>query len=362
MEDTDQRYFLDGPTGNPTPVGPLVIPPEAPSCPAGHSFLVPIELSEDGRSIEAPLKLPPMDPHQRFTHAGWAHQREKIYDALTRTGQTNPRRYAYANCSAGAMLQRREIPNSTAVEWRVSSTRCHDRFCEPCAQRRAWDIQRALHARISSLKTVSLITLTQISHPGEPLARKIVEIWKAFRTLRDWSVWQKCVRGGAAFMEVTRGKDGDRWHAHLHIVADADFMDFYALQAVWKGITNGSFRVRIERPKAESGSVYAAKYAAKGIEPALAETPDHLDEIILAMKGQRAVRCFGDWYGTSFAADIEEDKLEDDTTSGGGWTTMLSFAAALTAALGGDAFALNAVASTPAGRAALALANAPPVP
>lgn len=344
-----------------TPVRPAVIPPEAPSSASADTLLVPRETSEGLRAQDAPAQLPACDHFQQWLHGGWQNKRSKIYDGLTRTAQTNARRYAFCQCGAGAMLQRREVPGSTAVEWRVRSTRCHDRLCDPCAHLRAWDIQRALHGRMKDVSKPMLVTLTLVSSPRDPLAAKIDELYKSFRYLRDHPLWARACRGGAAFLEVTRGKLGDRWHAHFHIVCDCDYIDFYALQAVWKTITKGAFRIRLERPKAGDGTAYSAKYAAKGVDFNVCETPDLLDETIMALKGRRLCFCFGDWYKTSFAADIEEEKLNEDDTAGSGWTTMLTFQAATAAALAGDDFARAALLSTPQGRAILQRATAPPV-
>ncbi len=346
----------------PTPVRPGVIPPEAPPAAAAAPSLVSRETSDGFRGSEAPLKLPTIDAYSAWIHAGWSHQRSKVYDALTRTAQTNARRWAFCTCCSNPVLQRREIPGSAQVEWRLRGSRCHDRLCTPCSKIRSHDIQRALHARITPLVKPLLVTLTLVSGPKDALATKIDELYKSFRYLRDHPVWGEACKGGAAFLEVTRGRCGDRWHVHFHIIADSKFIDQGRLSAAWKSITGHSSIVWLERPKTGNGVAYSAKYAAKGIDLQVAETPELLDETVMALKGRRLAFCFGDWYGTSFAATLEDDALDDVEGDGGGWQTVSDFGTAAAAALGGDPYFIAALASTPFGRAIAALAQAPPLP
>jgi hypothetical protein len=344
---TKPKILPGAPSGT-TPVGAVVIPPEAPSSASADSLLVPIETSVGNPEFQPPERvchrlypppatLPAPSFYQDWVHAGWHRKRGCIYESLIRTSQTPARIWAFAGCCGVAHLEERDAQANGICEYRIRSSRCHDRLCDPCSSVRAWEIQRALHERMTKVAKPMLITLTLISKPSEALAAKIDELYKCFRYLRDHPLWKAKVRGGAAFLEITRGLKGDRWHAHFHIVADSEFLDFYALQAVWKTITKGAFRVRVERPKEENGVAYSSKYASKGVDFSVLETPELLDEVVLALKGRRLVFCFGDWFGTSFAADIEEDRLDGEETVSGSWRTVCTLQTAAAAALDGNA-------------------------
>ncbi len=307
-------------------------------------------------------KLPVPVGYQRWVHAGWASNREKLYASMIRTGQTPARCDAFAGCCESGVLQRREIPESVHTEWRVKASRCHDRMCVPCSRLRTWDIQRALHAKTEAMQKPMLITLTLRSQPKDRLSAKIDELYSAFRELRQSTLWQRSCRGGAAFLELTRGDKGDRWHVHLHLVCDSDYIDQSLLSRAWNLITKGSFRVFLERPREGAAFSYATKYASKGLDYTLCTTDELLDEAVLALKGRRLAFCFGDWYGTSFAHEIEEDALEQLADIGGGWTTLGEVNDCLAAALGGDDFWRQALLSTDFGRRALAPPDPPPVP
>lgn len=208
------------------------------------------------------------------------------------------------------------------------------------------DIQRALHARVEKLAKPMLITLTLVSQPKDKLSAKIDELYSSFRRLRSLPLVSRACRGGAAFLEITRGKKGDRWHVHFHIVADADYMPQADLARDWKAASRGSSVVWVERPASGDGIAYSAKYAAKGLDFNIAADTELLDEVVLALKGRRLAFCFGDWYGTSFAADIEEDRMDPEETAAAPWRTICTLQTAAACALEGDAQFIRALLAT----------------
>lgn len=346
---------------NTTPVRPVVIPPEAPSGAAAPTSLVSTESSDGNLRKARHSSLPVPVGYQQWVHAGWASNRHRLYSSLIRTAQTAARCDAFAECCQSGVLQRREVPGHAACEWRVRASRCHDRMCVPCSRLRTWDIQRALHVKTEAMKAPMLITLTLKSQPKDQLAQKIDQLYSSFRQLRSLALWSRACRGGAAFLELTRGDKGDRWHVHLHLVCDSDYIEQGQLSRAWNLITNGSFRVFLERPREGTAFSYATKYAAKGLDYTLCTSDDLLDEAVMALKGRRLAFCFGDWYGTSFAHQIEEDALDQLEDIGGGWTTMGEATDCLAAALAGDKFWRDALLSTDFGRHALAPPHPPPV-
>lgn len=310
---------------------------------------------------QPPPELPPTTFYQDWVHAGWHDKRARVYAGLVRTGQTPARCWAFAGCCSCAHLEERDFQNGIRRDFRIRSSRCHDRFCVPCSQIRTHDIQAALHKRTKGMIKPMLITLTLISKPADALAAQLKLIKSSFARLREIPLWARACRGGAAFVEVTRGKLGDRWHVHLHIIADSDFMGQGELTAAWKACSSGSCIVYLERPHSGSGVAYAAKYGSKGIDYNIAATPELLDETLLAFKGYRNAFCFGDWYGTSFAADIEEEKLDDEETASAPWHTVCTLQSAAAAALEGDPYFAAALAATRIARWLDPPSHAPPL-
>lgn len=159
-------------------------------------------------------------------------------------------------------------------------------------------------------KPVSFITFT-LCGKGESLTELVDRLYKHFRALRLHPTWEDKVRGGAAFLEIKYNDKARRWHPHLHIIADADYIDQGTLSDVWRGITKDSFIVDIRRVRAaEQTARYVTKYASKPLNSSFGNTPVLLDEAIVALKGRRLCLCFGTWYGTSLT-EAEEAPLED---------------------------------------------------
>jgi hypothetical protein len=125
-------------------------------------------------------------------------------------------------------------------------------------------------------------------------------------------LWAESVTGGAAFLEVKWSDKAQRWHPHLHIIAEAKFMDQGMLSTTWRTISHDSFIVDIRRVKnAEVTGHYVTKYASKPLNTSFAHTPALLDEALKSLKGRRLCLTFGTWYGTPLT-DAEDGELELD--------------------------------------------------
>lgn len=165
-------------------------------------------------------------------------------------------------------------------------------------------------AQIDS-KPVSFITLT-LKGKGESLSELVDRLYKHFRALRLHPTWAEKVRGGAAFLEIKYNDPSKRWHPHLHIIADADFIDKGVLSDVWRGISKDSFIVDISRVRqAETTAHYVTKYASKPLNMSFCNKAELLDEALRALKGRRLCLCFGTWYGTSLT-DAEDATLDEE--------------------------------------------------
>jgi len=188
------------------------------------------------------------------------------------------------------------------------------------------------------------ITLT-LCGKREPLAELIDRLYKSFRYLRSHPTWSDKVDGGAAFLEVKWSDKAQRWHPHLHIVADGKFIDQGELSNAWRSITKDSFIVDVRRIRnKEHAARYVTKYASKPLNTSFSDTPKLLDEAVIALKGRRLCLCFGTWYGT--ALDLAEDEvLADDLVDAGDWTFWLPLEDVLRDARSGDPDAIATIRS-----------------
>ncbi len=271
----------------------------------------------------------------RWRHSGWRPIREKIHASLIRTGQTTSRIDSFCTCGNGAYIQRTKDP-ITPQQFRIAGSSCHDRLCTPCANLRSWRLQLALKSVMEG-KRLSFITLT-LAGKDAGLAEKVDRLYKHFRALRLHPTFADAVRGGAAFLEIKYSDKAKRWHPHLHLICDADFIDQGVLSDVWRGITKDSFIVDVRRVKQlEEAARYVTKYASKPLNSSFANVPALLDEAVIALRGRRLCFAFGDWYGTPLDLD-QEDLLDEDELPSDAWESYVPLETAIDNANHGDAY------------------------
>lgn len=161
---------------------------------------------------------------------------------------------------------------------------------------------------------MSFITLT-LAGKDEGLGEKIDRLYRGFRALRQHPTWADKVNGGVAFLEVKYSDKAKRWHPHLHIMADAGYIDQGELSSVWRGITKDSFIVDIRRVKDDKqAAVYVTKYASKPLNSSFFSSTALLDEAVIALKGRRLCFAFGEWFGEGL--DLDSESLMDEGEEG----------------------------------------------
>jgi hypothetical protein len=322
--DDNSNIPPDGPLD--TPVGPLVIPPEAPlAAAAAPVYLTPTETSEQKRSEVPESSLPDPTGFQSFYHAHWQPMRRRIFAAMERTAQPEHRTRAFAECCLRARPEFKGPDEINATEWRIVTDRCHDRLCEVCAAARAWDIRLALYDQLKD-HAHKFITLTLRSSPNELLTDCIDRLEAGFKALRRLKLWTDAVRGGCAFLEITRGKEQKRWHVHFHIIADSTFIGKAELSNAWRACTTDSYIVDIQAAGGKTAANYVTKYVTKAMPAGLLARAAELDEFVSSIKGRRLCLTFGDWYGkaTLAALESESDLLPSDY----GWQPAQTYSVA----------------------------------
>lgn len=235
-------------------------------------------------------------------HAGWAKDRRRIYDSMNSllhttywgnevNGATNGRQEAFGRCGASHWILRNDADPELH---RVIPDHCHDRLCVPCGQMRAATIRARLAEKIDPAPH-RFLTLT-LKRDDRPLANRITRLYASFRRMRQTAWWKRHTKGGAAFLEITRGENGDHWHPHLHCILQGNWIDKFDLSNAWLKATGDSKIVKIKLIRGSAEVIgYVTKYVTKTLPSSVIRNRDHLGEAILALKGRRLLYAFGVW-------------------------------------------------------------------
>lgn len=244
-------------------------------------------------------------------HGFWTFRRMAVRKAYDRLRFTDVKKNHFDNCGSACWVQR--SPSTGRI--RLSANHCHHRFCLACGQSRSKLIARNLVKHIDGRPT-RFITLT-LKHRDEPLKEQITRLMRCFRNLRSTALWKHNVKGGAAFVEVKRSKNGKFWHPHLHVLSEGSFIEQRKLSAQWLLTTGDSSIVDIRFVREASYIAnYVAKYASKPLDLTIFGEDDWLDESIMALHGRRLCTTFGGWRGVEL-----EEKPEDPKD----WLPICSF-------------------------------------
>jgi Replication protein len=176
-----------------------------------------------------------------------------------------------------------------------SPGRCRDRMCPTCSLYRAGTLRSRVTGLVARASGLRFMTLSR-PMTDEPLQKRIDDLHAAFRRLRATKSWRNYVKGGLFILEVTRGKLGDFWHVHLHILVDGDYYPFDVLRQDWSNSVGApaivDVRAVYDRAKAAG---YLTKYLAKGTDVEKWSASE-LCEYALALHRRRVVGTFGKWH------------------------------------------------------------------
>lgn len=226
-----------------------------------------------------------------FRHSGWQPTRDRIRLALAATGAGRNRLERWDDCGGHPWLARSETDPEL---YRVQADHCHDRFCQPCASSRSRTIAANLAEKMARRKH-RLITLT-LRSATEPLLDLLDLLYKSFAKLRRTRLWKQRIRGGAAFLEVKFNAALERWHPHLHIIAEGQYIQQQELSKLWLAITRTSYIIDVRLIRNTDEAIgYVAKYASKPLSKSFARDHRRLCEAMVALAGRRLCLTFGTW-------------------------------------------------------------------
>lgn len=267
-----------------------------------YKHVAPGQKDFDRLAEKEAYRLPPATAAETlFRHGGWLGDRKRVRRALVAANCPSRRLERFDECGTDCVIEY----SPTLQKHRVRASYCGDRFCVPCSNARAAKYRPGLIERCRD-KRVRFVTLTRRGDQ-ENLSACIDHVYRSFTKLRSCRLWRSCVTGGAAVLEITRGKDGSHWHVHLHCLVIGSYIDQRRLSDAWRVASGGSFIVHVREVKDhEAGVYYVSKYLTKGFDRSVVSDPDALIECVCALRGRRVLATFGEWHG----ADVELDHFD----------------------------------------------------
>ena len=268
--------------------------PEAP-----HAGLTSVHPSETN-----PHPLDVQSQAQHRLHAGVKEERRKVIDAFISSNKPTlikrSRKLGLCGVSPVVRLERGRRPA-------LCPGRCRDRLCPLCSRLRGQQVRHRVKALVAKANSVRFVTLT-MKKSDEPLGQRIDALLKSFSMLRRRTFWKERCKGGLFVVETTRGRKGEHWHVHLHVLVEGDYIAQSALKAEWKAVTDGSEVVDIrachDRGKAVA---YVCKYVSKGTE--ISEWGEEtLCDYAEGVHRRRLMGTFGSWH----RVDVNEDRETDE--------------------------------------------------
>lgn len=257
---------------------------------------------DTSETIDDPLRV--QSRWQYRMHSKHQSRREHIVRSLNFSPSDALRKRAKRMADCCQQPQLIELNNGRTA---ASLNRCKDRMCPLCAGFRAASVKERVATYLRTWRSCRLITLT-VRSDDRGLAAQMKHLFDSFRKLRALRWWRESVQGGFYVVEVTLNQRTHQWHAHLHMLADGDFIAQAKLAHVWEQVTGDSRIVDIRAvPDRDKAVSYLTTYLAK---PANVERwpPDAVREYAEALHGKRLVHTFGSHHAAK--SDVAEEAEE----------------------------------------------------
>jgi len=129
--------------------------------------------------------------------------------------------------------------HSDTGEVRIISNACKLRWCPICSKAKQYYIQDVVCNWIKSLKHPKFMTLT-MKHTDAPLDHQIKWLYKHFRLFRQGRAIAKYFKGGIWFFQLKISDKDTRFHPHLHVILDSEFIPKELLSLEWQKQTKTS--------------------------------------------------------------------------------------------------------------------------
>jgi hypothetical protein len=278
-----------------------------------HACLTSVHPSET-----KPHPLEVQSHAQHRLHAGVKESRRQVIDAFLASNKPamikRAGKLGMCGVSPVIRLERGRRPA-------LCPGRCRDRLCPLCSRLRGQQVRFRIRALVQKANSVRFVTLT-MKASEETLGERIDAILKAFSDLRRRAFWKERCRGGLFVVETTRGRKGEHWHVHLHVLVEGDYMAQAALKAEWASVTGGSSIVDIRATHSREKAVnYVCKYVSKGSEVSEwdAET---ICEYAEGVHRRRLMGTFGKWHSIDVNEDRDTEEPDELPRHGTTWAKL----------------------------------------
>jgi len=194
----------------------------------------------------------------------------------------------FLTCHSKAMFAREKTTGFV----RVLARSCHLRFCPICNRAKENIIRRNVSDWLKKQKYPKFLTLT-MKNTTDDLRSEIDRLYDCFKQLRRLKLFKKQVGSGIWFFQITRSKDHQSWHPHLHCLITGKFLPIGRLRRDWERITGDSFICNIKMIKdQDKATCEVARYAARSCN-ILTLTIDEIFELDMALRRRRICGTWG---------------------------------------------------------------------
>lgn len=269
-----------------------------------------------------------------FRHSFWWRKRLAVSSALFGLAPVSDQTRRFNECGKNSWLME---CSTEPGRFRVASDRCRNRWCDACAQERRRVVTRNLITELVARYKLSspaakcphirFLTLT-LKASTTPLKEQLDRLFSCFGRFRHRQKIAIAMKGGIAFLELSRNRETGAWHPHLHVLFEGDFLPHAVARSEWHAITGDSFIVDVRAIASVAVAAgYVVKYATKATGANVWTHPESLREAIIAMVGRRTFNAFGTWRSLSLARNRADDLI---------WHPVCTLASLVVRARSGD--------------------------
>jgi len=247
------------------------------------------------------VDLPRQTPLQDAIHEKHQSTRDRTIQVLARSPLERLQNQALRMAGCGSYVDFAVDADNELI--RRLTHRCKSRFCPFCQRQRGKDLAAKIERLILLMENPRTIVLT-VKSEELPLKEHFHKLSKWFAQLRKHPDVKKHIINGVYTREATVNKRTGKFHPHLHIIYDGDYLAQKQLRRIWHTITGGSDIVWIQAVK--NPLKMARELATYVIKPADADSwlDSTLESFAAAVHGMQMMHTFG----KKFARDPYAEK------------------------------------------------------
>jgi hypothetical protein len=251
-----------------------------------------------------------------FRHSWWSKKRDAIRRAHEAIAPHSNATQRFNDCGRNCWVME---CSTEPGRFRLSCDRCRSRWCDACAQDRRRTVTANLVTKLCEryklanpavpCKHIRFLTLTMKS-AATPLKEQLDRLYSCWGRFRHRPQIAACIKGGIAFLELSRNRQTGHWHPHLHVLFEGEFLPHAVASKAWLAVTTDSFIVDVRAIRTVGEACgYVVKYATKAVSANVWADPEALKEAMVALVGKRTFNSFGTWRQFSLARPAADDLI-----------------------------------------------------